>query len=57
MRNFLYSALALAPYPPAGTFSPLAGRRRIAATSSPPAPRLRGEGKDEGPTPILEFFE
>jgi hypothetical protein len=38
-----------APHPPAGTFSPQAGRRDLAATPATPSPRpSRGEGKGEG---------
>ncbi|RUM96062.1 hypothetical protein EET67_19595 [Pseudaminobacter arsenicus] len=39
---------AIRPSSPDGTFSPQAGRRRMASTLTPPSPRLRGEGKDEG---------
>ncbi|MDP3896487.1 MAG: molybdopterin-dependent oxidoreductase, partial [Mesorhizobium sp.] len=43
------TAVAPAPHPPAGTFSPQAGRRDLAATPMPPSPRCsRGEGKGEG---------
>jgi aldehyde oxidoreductase len=40
--------VVVAPHPPAGTFSPQAGRRETTATLTPPSPRLRGEGKGEG---------
>ncbi|SEB51315.1 hypothetical protein SAMN05216452_1806 [Nitratireductor aquibiodomus] len=53
------TAMAPAPHPPVGTFSPLAGRSTRAAMLTPPSPRLRGEGKGEGRTltPTLEICE
>ncbi len=40
-RRCLDSALGAAPHPPAGTFSPQAGRRDLAATLASPWHRLR----------------
>ncbi|MDR7030378.1 hypothetical protein J2X08_003155 [Rhizobium rosettiformans] len=39
---------ASAPHPPAGTFSPQAGRRPKRPPLAPPSPRLRGEGRVRG---------
>src|SRR5690606_13403270 len=44
--------VVVAPHPPAGTFSPQAGRRETTAMLTPPSPRLRGEGKGEGPSSV-----
>ncbi|HVW54195.1 MAG TPA: molybdopterin cofactor-binding domain-containing protein [Rhizobiaceae bacterium] len=40
---------SVAPHPPAGTFSPQAGRRGLAATLTPPSPRMQGEGQAAAP--------
>ena len=52
VAEIIFGDPRIAPHPPAGTFSPQAGRRGLATAFAPPSPRSsRGEGKGEGQLP------